>query len=279
MNRSPLSHLALIATALIATANADDWSDEKIAVADANATEILISYGLSEQIVAVDGSSQIFFPDKDLPDLGYHRALSAEGVLSTEPTIFVGSDVMGPPETLASLRSAEVDVRQLPSPADIDGLLENIKTVGDWVGRSAQSEQIIAGIEEKSQALKEASGSEQPTMIFLLDFHSRGLSKAGTGTTGDALIRILGGQNLAEYSGYKAISIEAILELNPDVILVGSRDIETDAGAELVEKNPLLAVAEAVANGRILSVNSGVLTAGVSMGVIDEATRLSRLVY
>jgi iron complex transport system substrate-binding protein len=251
----------------------------RIASVDANATEILMSFHLTDHLVAVDMTSQPLVKNKNLPDLGYHRALSTEGLLSTEPTLVIGSTHMGPPTVVESLEATEIDLIRLDAASNIDGLLKNIQQLGQALHKKDDAEQLSAYIQQQADAIEKKHQGESLSMIFLLDLTGRGLSKAGQGTTGESLVAMLGGQNLADYAGYKNVSMEAVLELNPDVILVGSREFSADAAAELLAANPLLKLTSAVKNNRLLSVDASVMVAGVSPGVIDEALRLSNLIY
>ena len=251
----------------------------RIASVDANATEILLSFDLADHLVAVDMTSQPLLKGHQLPDLGYHRALSPEGLLSTEPTLVIGSSHMGPPAVVETLQTTDIKLIRLPAAADVAGLLANIAQLGQVLDKDAAAETLAARIQQQVDTIANAYQGQSLRMIFLLDFTGRGLSKAGTGTTGAALVSLLGGQNLANYAGYKNVSMEALLELNPDVILVGSRDVSVDAAAALLADNPLLAHTSAGAHKRLLTVDASVMVAGVSPGVVDEAERLSQLIY
>lgn len=251
----------------------------RIASVDANATEILMSFDLATQLVAVDMTSQSLVKGRNLPDLGYHRALSTEGLLSTEPTLVVGSTHMGPPQVIETLAATNIDLIQLNAASDVAGLLANIHGLDQALGEPEKAEMLANHIQQQAQSIEQVHQGRELRMIFLLDLTGRGLSKAGQGTTGESLVAILGGANLSDYAGYKNVSMESILELNPDVILVGSREQSEDAAAALLSANPLLQMTSAAKHQRVLTVDASVMVAGVSPGVIDEAERLSQLIY
>jgi len=83
-----------------------DASGREVKIADTSrivaiggdVTEILYALKADAKIAAVDSTSQ--FPVqalKEKPNVGYMRALSAEGVLSANPTVIVASKDAGPP--------------------------------------------------------------------------------------------------------------------------------------------------------------------------------------
>lgn len=258
---------------------AEGTDASRIASVDANATEILMGFGLSESLVAVDVTSQALLEDRELPDLGYHRALSAEGVLSTDPTLVIGSTHMGPAPVIETLNRTGVSLVQLNAAANAEELMANIAGLGKQLARDDQAEAMIARVRDDLSAIEQAAADASLRMVFLLNMSSRGLSQAGTGTTGDALIQLLGGENLSQFGGYQSVSMEALLAQNPDVILIGSERSESDAVGELLKSHPLLEHGQAHQTQRILSVDAGKMVAGVSLGVIKEALRLSQDIY
>jgi iron complex transport system substrate-binding protein len=72
-------------------------AQERIVSIGPATTELILALGGEQSLVATDISS---IEPKNLPRVGYHRALSAEGILSLAPTRLIGSDEMGPPPAL-----------------------------------------------------------------------------------------------------------------------------------------------------------------------------------
>ena len=72
----------------------------RIVVAGGAITEILFFLNESKNIVAVDTTSNYPEDAKNYPSIGYVRALSAEGVLSLNPTLIIGENDMGPENVL-----------------------------------------------------------------------------------------------------------------------------------------------------------------------------------
>lgn len=247
--------------------------NQRIVSVDSNATEVLMALGLSERIVAADVTSQSLL-SAEVPDLGYHRALSAEGILDSNPDWVVGSDHMGPEETLNLLKKAPLKLVQLDSPHTLDELQANIAELGRLLQREQQAASLMADIEQRRMQLP-SNVAQKQQMVFLLDLGDRGLSQAGKGTTADALITLLGGENVSQFGGYKSLSVEALLAINPDVILLGQRaDGELDVDV-IQKRHPLLSKTRAGKNGHIVGVNAGKLIAGISLGALDEALAIA----
>lgn len=255
-----------------------DSDKSRLVSVDGNATEILLNLGLSEHIVAADLTSQPLLPES-VENLGYHRTLSAEGLLQLHPDLVIGSNHMGPETTLSALKKANIPVLKLHSPTSLEQLEANIVTLASRLGVESASQNLIQQIDNRQQSLFNKLPDNKPSVVFLLDIGERGLSQAGTDTTGDALITLLGGKNISQFSGYKSISVEALLAINPDIILVGSRSDSLDSANNLINRQPLLQHSQAAKNNQIVSVNAATLIAGLSLGALTEAERLADKLY
>ncbi|MGB0733410.1 MAG: ABC transporter substrate-binding protein [Pontibacterium sp.] len=77
---------------------ASSSQQERLISTDANATQILFKLGMGDKIIAVDVTSKLPAQADSLPNVGYHRRLSGEGLLSLNPSLVIGSNHMGPPE-------------------------------------------------------------------------------------------------------------------------------------------------------------------------------------
>jgi ABC-type hemin transport system substrate-binding protein len=78
-------------------------------------TETIYALGLEGRIVGVDTTS-LYPPDalKRAPNVGYMRALSAEGILSLKPSWVIAIDGSGPPAALKLVSDAGVPLTMIP---------------------------------------------------------------------------------------------------------------------------------------------------------------------
>ena len=73
-------------------------------------TEIIYALGEQDRLVGRDTTS-VYPPEaNDLPNVGYMRALSAEGVLSLSPDLILARSTSGPPVTLDQLAASSVPI-------------------------------------------------------------------------------------------------------------------------------------------------------------------------
>ncbi|NJO56496.1 MAG: ABC transporter substrate-binding protein, partial [Rhodospirillales bacterium] len=215
---------ALVVLSNVATASTSVGATDRIAVAGGAITEMLYALGVADRIVAVDATS--LYPAEALKtkrNLGYFRALSTEGVLSTSPTLIIASDKAGPPEVVKALKSTftayhEVDDRPTP-----EALVGRIRTVGGLVGKTREGDALAATVAARFDALAEAR-KRVPTparkVLFVFSIQNGRVVVGGRGTGADAMITLAGGINAAAaIDGYKPVSDEALLGSAPDVVL------------------------------------------------------------
>lgn len=262
---------ALLLCLLAAPPGSANQPDLRLVSADAAVTEILFALDAGKQLVAVDVTSELPPSMPDLPRLGYHRALAAEGILALNPDLVIGSEHMGPPHTVDALSRAGIALLQLPAattPATLDA---NISAIASALGVAPQDVPALAELAPASANLP-GQYTAHLAVAFLLNSEGGKLRMAGSSTAADAFISLLGARNAAGFANYRSVSAEALLELDPDVILIA--DVEQAGIDALLQRHKVLGHARAARNGLALAVDARALVAGISLGAMDEAARL-----
>jgi iron complex transport system substrate-binding protein len=226
-----LAIAALTAPAAIADVTVTDAGGRKVAVADTSrivsvggdVTEILYALGAGDKIVALDSTSQ--FPAEAMKTkkvIGYMRALPAEGVLASNPTLILASTHAGPPEVVSLLKSSSVPYVEVPDDQTPEGAAAKIRFIANVIGAQEKGETLARGLEQDFKTLaEERSRIAKPVRaIFVLTVVSGRATVAGTHTSADAVLRLAGAQNAAaDIEGFKPIVDEAAMELAPDAIV------------------------------------------------------------
>ena len=256
---------------------------ERIVSASGPITEILWAIGASDDVVAVDTSS--LFPDEILktkPNVGYMRALSAEGVISTRPTLFLSAEGAGPPDVLKLLREAGVQVEILPDAFSGEALAAKIRRIGSLTGRETRAETLAADVERRFAELATLKEQAKPRRIlFVLMLQASRAMVGGRNTAADAVIRMVGGVNVAEaIDGYKPMTEEAITAAAPDVVLMMVRPGVPAPPAEELFALPAFARTPAAGKKALVAMD-GLYLVGFGPrepeAVRDLATALDRL--
>lgn len=221
--------LALSLGVLLTTthpATAGDIRASRIVTIGGVVTEIAYALGQQDRLIARDTTST--FPKNTLPDIGYMRALSPEGVLSTDPDLIVAIQGSGPPETIEVLRAANVDFIVVPEAYTAEGIAAKILAVGAALDADEAAidlaRKVQGDIAAAVLAARETADGRQMRVLFILSAQNGRILASGTETAADSIIQLAGGINAATgFSGYKPMTDEAVTLAAPDVILMMTR--------------------------------------------------------
>jgi iron complex transport system substrate-binding protein len=248
-------------------------------------SEWVVALGGEGKLVGVDSTSQHPRSLHSLPSIGYQRALAAEGILALKPDILVGSAEMGPPPVLAQLKAAGVRIELLSASPDVPSLQHNLTELGQLLGKPSEAQALMADYQQRleQQAAWVRQAQQQnpaPRVLLVLSHAGASLQAAGKDTLAAWMIERAGGKNLTEHNGYKPVSNEAMLALDPQVIIFAGAKLEGDgARAALLEQNPILAQTSAGREGRVLVIDPTLLVGGLGPRVPDALNTLSKAFY
>lgn len=189
-------------------------------------TEIVYALGEQDKLVARDSTSLYPEPARNLPDVGYMRALSPEGVLSINPTGILAAEGSGPKEAIDVLRKASVPFITVPEKFDHAGILEKIRVVGQAIGAGEKAAALSGKVDADLAAAEKLTAGipERKRVLFVLSMQGGKILAAGSDTAASGIIEMAGAVNAVEgFSGYKQLSDEAAILARPDIILMMDR--------------------------------------------------------
>jgi len=244
-------------------------------------TEILYALGAEDRIVARDSTS--FYPDaaNAKPDVGYMRALSAEGILGQKPDLILMEEGSGPPPVLEILKASEVPMVVVPTPPDATKIGQKIRDVGAAVGLSDKAAALATKTEDDLKKLA-ADVAKIPgpkkKVLFVLSLSNNRVMAGGAGTEAGAVIEMAGGINAAPtINGYKPLSDEAVIAAQPDVVLSMSRG-DHSITPEQAFALPSMQTTPAAANKALISMD-GLLLLGFGPRTPEAARSLAAQIY
>lgn len=248
----------LAALALAAGVAAAD-APRRVASVGGAVSEIVIALGAEDRLVAVDTTS--VYPErlKLLPQMGYMRSLSAEGVLAMRPDLVLASSDAGPPTALAQLRATGVPVVTLSPEHSLAALRRNVQTVADALGIPEQGRALDARLDAEWRTAQRnlPPSAQRPRVLFVLAHTGNVLLVSGEGTAADAMIRLAGGSNaLAGVQGYKPLTPESAATAAPDVILVTREGLANVGGASRLTARPGLDLTPAGKANRVVAMDA-----------------------
>lgn len=227
-------------------------------------TEILVELGLQDNIAGVDISSTYPPEMTQLPNVGYYRQLSDEGILGVSPSLIIGEHEAGPLQVMRRLRSAGIDLQLIKIDISEDGLYKRIHDVAKAVQHEDEGQALADRFREELEAAKVAPGlpSDQKPRILGVYARGAGLSMVGgDGTAFDLVIELAGGTNAVDnLNDFQPLSPEALAVSNADILLLPEGGLIALGGEKGLLAYPGMMQTPAGKNRRILVYDDLMLT-------------------
>ncbi|MCQ0971781.1 ABC transporter substrate-binding protein [Paracoccus sp. TK19116] len=277
-----LTVAALLALATPAAADPHPEAQRILSIGG-SVTEIVYALGQQDRLIARDTTSSFPAEAQSLPDVGYMRALSPEGVLSVRPDLILSEDGAGPPETIAVLRQADIPFETIPAGTNADGLAAKIEAVANALGVPDAAKAPVADLRADLAALDaSALDGDRKRVLFILSLQGGRVMASGTGTAADAMIRLAKADNaIAAFEGYKPLTDEAITAAAPDVIVMMDRGEATgshDAAYADLLAMPAISTTPAAKAGAVIRMD-GLYLLGFGPRTGQAARDLHRAIY
>ena len=243
--------------------------------------EILLSLVATERVRAVTylAGDSIWTNVSEIARQVEHTVQSdPEQIIALEPDLVLAATYNNP-DHIKLLRDAGIPVVVVSLFDSVDQVADNIRYVAQLTGDEARAEELIAAMEERLAAIEAmaAKAETKPRVLFYTAFGS----SAGKGSTFSDIVQRAGGINLGDEAldgPFGEISLEKIVELNPDVIVTDEFSPEDNAEwQENFSNHPALANVNAKKNGRIYTVPArhiSTLSHYIVEGVYDVAKLL-----
>jgi len=249
---------------------AADVKDERFVVISQVYNEIIWALGAQEHVVGVDYSSTFPPEVKKVQTVGYHRALSAEGILSLRPTAVIHDNNIGPPQVVEQLQNLNIPMKTFTAKNNsIDGTKALIREMGDYFHKEQKADDLCRSLDSQMAAsLESVKKYNDRPRIAIIHFGRASnvylvVGRGGDGDGGAAsqMIEWAGGQMAIDSKGMQRLtSPEILAQANPDIILVTDFGYDRlgDAMTE-IKALPGVATSNAAQNNRIYRIEENLL--------------------
>jgi len=284
MRRTHLSRRALLAQgAALCALPAFGEPQKRLLSIGGSVTEIVHALGAGDRLVARDTTSTWPPAVTDLPDVGYARALSPEGVLSTAPDHILAIEGAGPPETIQVLKASGLPFTTVPEARDGPGILEKIAVVGRALGLPDRADTLIvetrAALDATARMTAQIAPDQAKRVLFILSLQGGRILASGTGTQAAGIIEMAGAVNAVDaFEGYKQLTDEAVSRAAPDVILMMDRGGDHAIADEVLLSMPAIRTTPAAATGAVIRMQ-GLYLLGFGPRTAQAARDLHKAIY
>lgn len=250
----------------------------------------LWALGVGDRLVGRDISTT--FPGVEgLPVVtGSGHAISPEAVLELRPDLLITDGTIGPLDVVLQLREAGITVVFVREQPGLAAPAAMARSVSDIFGMpeigNALAEQIDAELQGVLTTIAENVPEDPDAQLRMVFLYIRGANGIyylfGQESGAGELIEGLGGIDIATevgWTGLRPMTDEALIQANPDLILVMSDGLDSVGGAEdLVRLKPAIGLTGAGEKLRFVDMDdSQVLSFGPRTPAVMDA--LARAIY
>ena len=250
--------------------------------------EMIYALGAQADLVGVDYSSTYPPQIKALPTVGYHRALSAEGILSLHPTLIIDDKNIGPDNVVRQLQALHVPMKTFQAKDDsVAGEKALLLEMGAFFHKEQRAQQLCAQIDrEMAQAVTFVKQYKTRPRVAVIHFGRAsniyllvGSGGHGDGGTVAQMVELAGGQMALQQPGMqRMVSPEVIAESNPHVILMTAYGFDRLGGLAQAKTLPGVAETDAARHNRIYRVSEhDLMYFGPDTG--DNIIQLAKLIH
>ena len=208
--------------------------------------------------------------------------LNVEAILSAKPDVVFLDSSASSRDAAQKLESSGITVVLTDTNRKMNLIIPQLKLVAQALGvqeaGNTVAERIQKDLDYATTTLKEVApqGDQRLSMAFLYVRGNSGVFFVlGDGYGADELITAVGGRGVAAENGIKEMTManaEALVKLNPDLILVMSRGLKSTGGVDGLVSRPGVEQTTAGKNRRIVDMDDGQI---LSFGPNTPAVLLS----
>jgi iron complex transport system substrate-binding protein len=229
---------------------------------------VVLANGVAEIIQSLNAQSIIVGRDisstedslADIPLVTSGHQVLPEKVIAQKPDLVLIDASTGPKSAFETIKAAGITVVQTPESWNLKDLPIKVRAVGRAIGAQVQAEELVKQI---NQSLNASKVKNSPRVAFL---YLRGTSSVyligGAGSGADSLLTAIGAIDVGAQTldrPFNTLTAESLAALNPDVILVMSKGLESVGGIDGLLKLPGVAQTQAGKNSAVIDVDDSLL--------------------
>jgi iron complex transport system substrate-binding protein len=229
---------------------------------------VVLANGVAEIINALNAKSilvgrDISSTEKDLKDIPIvtsgHQVLP-EKVIELKPDLVIIDASTGPRAALDQIRTAGIKIVETPESWTLSDISKKVAAVASAIGAPVQGDLLNQAFNDE---LKTSTVATKSRIAFL---YLRGTSSVyligGPGSGSDSLIEAIGATDVGAQSlpnPYNTMTAESLATLNPDVIIVMTKGLQSVGGISGLLKLPGVAQTQAGKNQAVIDVDDSLL--------------------
>lgn len=225
------------------------------------AAEIVSALGLQNLLVGRDIASTESALE-DIPIVTSGHQILPEKVIALDADLVLIDAASGPANAIKQIQSAGIRVVQIPESWRVEDISSKINAIALALNAEGQAKLLLEKINQ-SYLQSRLTGEQAPRVAFL---YLRGTNSiyliGGPGSGTDSLLKTIGAIDVGATTlknPFNALTAESLAAINPDVLLVMSKGLESVGGIAGLLALPGVAQTSAGKNSRVIAVDDSLL--------------------
>jgi iron complex transport system substrate-binding protein len=229
---------------------------------------VVLANGVAEIMNALNAKSILVGRDisstekelKDIPIVTSGHQVLPEKIIELKPDLVIIDASTGPKAALDQIRTAGIKIVETPESWTLSDIPTKVSAVASAIGAQQQGDLLNQAFNKE---LKTSTIATKPRIAFL---YLRGTSSVyligGPGSGSDSLIQAIGATDVGAESlpnPFNTMTAESLATLNPDVIIVMTKGLQSVGGISGLLKLPGVAQTQAGKNQAIIDVDDSLL--------------------
>lgn len=218
-----------------------------------NITEMIFDIKAEDKLVG--RTDYCDYPEdvEKIESIGTMRSPDVEKIISLEPDLVIASTHFNE-ENAKKLQEAGIKVISLYEENDVTGVYTMLETLGTALNKNEQAKESIDDMKKTiNEVTSSVNGLQEPTVYYVVGYGESGDFSAPENTFVGGLIKLAGGKDIVPASDSWTFSLEALLEADPDIIVLRNGEKEQFMTAEGYKE--LTAVKE----GRVYEIDNNLI--------------------
>ena len=218
-----------------------------------NITEMMFDIKAEDKLVGRTDYCDYPEAAEKIESIGTMRTPDIEKIISLEPDLVIASTHFNE-ENAKKLQEAGIKVISLYEENDVAGVYTMLETLGTALNKNEQAKESIDNMKKTIDEVTSAvNGLEEPTVYYVVGYGESGDSSAPENSFVGGLIKLAGGKDIVPSSDSWTFSLEALLEADPEIIVLRNGEKEQFMAAEGYKE--LTAVKE----GRVYEIDNSLI--------------------
>lgn len=258
--QSQSSNIEINSARAISITSEEQLTSRRIIALANGSAEIISALGYKENLIGRDIAST----DADLksvPVITSGHVVIAEKIISLNPDLVLIDKATGPAGAIAALKNANILVKEIPEAWQLSDISMKVASIADAIGAPQAGAKLAAELQSAISTVK-GVGNKTGVVFLYLRGGSAIYLVGGKGSGADSLISVIGAVDLGAAqlpNPFNPMSSELMVKLNPDVILVMSKGLQSVGGISGLTQLPGIAQTSAGKSKRIIAVDDSLL--------------------